>query len=63
MIEWFVYHLMQLIGYRKYYYDWAFIRGIPLDSYEEWRFLPNAKKGTYRETNVGFEFVGYGVDK
>ena len=63
MFEYFMYWFMQTIGYRKYYFDWAFARCIPLTSYEGWFFYPMKQKGTYRETQSGYEFVGYGVDK
>jgi hypothetical protein len=63
MIDYFTYAIMQFLGYRKYYFDWAFARGIPLSSFQGWFFYPFKAKGTYRETKAGYEFVGYGVDK
>ena len=63
MIDALIYRVMQTLGYRKFYFDQAFIRGINLDSFECWRWQPNFKKGTYRERSEGWNYAGYGVDK
>jgi len=62
MIETATYYLMQLMGYRKVYYDWAFQRNIPLESYQAWQWRPRWTKGTYRETGNGWRYAGYGLD-
>lgn len=63
MFEKYIYWLMQNIGYRKIYYDKAFLHSINLDSYESWVFSPKSKKGTYREIGSGWKYVGYGVNR
>lgn len=62
MIEYMVYQLMQKLGYRKLYFDLAFIRSIPLDGYSMWSYLPKWEKGTYREVSSGWKLAGYGVE-
>jgi hypothetical protein len=63
MIEYSIYFLANLIGYRLYHFDYALHRGIRLDSYSGWLFRPMNQKGTYREVRDGYEFKGYGTDK
>jgi len=63
MVEAFCYWLMQSLGHRKLCFDWAFSRGIQLDSFEGWFWRPWWKPGTYREQRRGYRFSGYGVDK
>lgn len=63
MLEAFRYWLMNNLGYRKFYYDLALLRGINLTSFESWKWRPKTPKGTYREARVGWKYVGYGVDK
>ena len=63
MIEAFIYWFMQKLGYRKYYYDWAFAHDIRLTSYETWLWRPKQSPGTMRENRDRlWEYCGYGVD-
>lgn len=63
MLETFIYWALNVIGYRKFYYDLAFSRGINLTSFEAWIWRPKYGKGSYRETTYGWKFCGYGIDK
>ena len=63
MREALFYWVMQTLGYRKFYYDIAFQRGINLASFDGWDWRPKYPKGTYRELRIGWGYFGYGVDK
>lgn len=65
MLDYFSYFFMQLIGYRKIYFDAALARGIPLSGYSMWAFYPMWEKGTYREVSLKkpYRYAGYGVDR
>ena len=60
VIEHFTYWFMQKMGYRRFYYEDAFIKDL---HHKTWLYSPWDRKGNYRSTDIGYVYFCYGITK